>query len=1017
MDRLQQQYITHTAGHPDGGDAVNRPFRAPIQQMQLVQPQQQNSIQGTVTADVMEEDAAPQPTPQATPPLAPTQSVETDEDQAARKRARADGSQADDDQAEADRRQIVQYLGEQLSTLPGGLTNALSSKIINSHTKYLDAQRQLMRLTDKINMRECPRGWRVNDVNLGPSNATHAAKIKELQIDSVVAIMQQMQLAKNDDLERHKRDKTEHIDDAIAEMKASIERITTTNPERYDVLDREAVLDQARIHISIASIEAEVKADKRYDAKAKEIAEKQLAHELRQRQSEQETLEQQNTTITAADLNSLRQQFKDEILAGLPKRNRPDRSARKAETSKNNHKSQNQKSANSLRQKSQTGKTDTTKSKKSNRGQNKGQTYRSRPPQLVSHRKVVNLTSQIPPASLVSALGLGETFRLTPKPATDDTVTLALRGLSKAIKNSAYHVLYPSDRPYNPKLYHPTGNRMDPEEPPLDHCIEQYQHTITKAMRATHPHTISTPPNTSNAERRAIIQLQQEITEGTAQFIPLPSDKDRALCLVSPVQHQQLWEAQMGTPMFTQIDPDSIEWNPIRNRVRHAVNWALTHNLITHSEHRFLTKDSVGSIRTPRANLLVKTHKLMTPYRNPPAKTRLYIDTVNWATTPLAKYISVALTPAREQIPYRIRDTPDLMRQISSKTYSQNSWLITLDIVDFYPQTTVLEGEAIIKQHLTPEIADLCVRFSTLIHDTMYLETPIGWYRAPDRYGIGFAHSGEVCDLVWANVEATVLPAISALGIDLQFYGRMVDDCLLVVDCTLPLVHQMIHLFQTADPNKSVTYTISNKSADFLDVTLYKGPQFTLTGHLDTRQYTKPSTSGLHLPQTSFHPTATFGSILFGAARRALVASSRPSLMSGSLSTQALQYLSRGYNLNTLKATMLQGCWKRQRQRQRRKQAAEFKALKAQALEPKHTLTHGKVIALKLPYTPRSKHLQKYLNLPTLQQQIVHFCPALCRARLGRLVMCHLKTRNIGDLVRQRYKGPPALQPPEQSSS
>ena len=41
----------------------------------------------------------------------------------------------------------------------------------------------------------------------------------------------------------------------------------------------------------------------------------------------------------------------------------------------------------------------------------------------------------------------------------------------------------------------------------------------------------------------------------------------------------------------------------------------------------------------------------------PPAKSRMYVDAVNYITTPIAKFLSVALTPARDRIPGRVRDS------------------------------------------------------------------------------------------------------------------------------------------------------------------------------------------------------------------------------------------------------------------------------------------------------------------------------------------------------------------------
>ena len=183
--------------------------------------------------------------------------------------------------------------------------------------------------------------------------------------------------------------------------------------------------------------------------------------------------------------------------------------------------------------------------------------------------------------------------------------------------------------------------------------------------------------------------------------------------------------------------------------------------------------------------MLIKTHKLLKPCAPIPAKVRLYIDIINYLTTTLAKYISVQLTAPCEAILYRTNDTRQLIKHISSMSFTQSIILVTMDITDFYPNTTVPEGESAINRQLPPDIAAICIKFSNLIHKTLYVQTPVGWYLLPERYGIGLVHSGEVCDLVWSDTEQNTLQSLEREeSIAPLFYGRMKDDVLMFLDCT-----------------------------------------------------------------------------------------------------------------------------------------------------------------------------------------------------------------------------------------
>ena len=103
-----------------------------------------------------------------------------------------------------------------------------------------------------------------------------------------------------------------------------------------------------------------------------------------------------------------------------------------------------------------------------------------------------------------------------------------------------------------------------------------------------------------------------------------------------------------------------------------------------------------------------------------------------------------------------------------------------------------------------------------------------------------------------------------------SFWGRLVDDYFLVLEGPIADRLKIIDAMEKADPKRPLKVQISSQSIDFLDVTIYKGPKFLTTGILDTKPYTKPSYTGMHLPYSSHHPQSTFDSILSGYHNRSL---------------------------------------------------------------------------------------------------------------------------------------------------
>lgn len=110
---------------------------------------------------------------------------------------------------------------------------------------------------------------------------------------------------------------------------------------------------------------------------------------------------------------------------------------------------------------------------------------------------------------------------------------------------------------------------------------------------------------------------------------------DKSIIGNSRVQHEQMWKQQVVESSLTPVTDDPALWSSTQSRTRVWANQALDQQLITNSEHRFLTQHCLGDQRRPRGNLLVKAHKPMSTTMSPPAHTRLHIDTVNYITTPV----------------------------------------------------------------------------------------------------------------------------------------------------------------------------------------------------------------------------------------------------------------------------------------------------------------------------------------------------------------------------------------------
>ena len=164
--RRANNIIAFTTGLPDAGTALHRNFIPPKaaaaaaepmeQEIAAVMQSQQNSSAASLIAPTQEVQATPSANNTA---LHTSQQPhnEEQEEEASSKRPRSDGSpqQAEQDDGLTD---IVIALNEKLAGPDSSLQESLSKSVKAKQMKWLDVQRQISRLKEKINNGElqCP---------------------------------------------------------------------------------------------------------------------------------------------------------------------------------------------------------------------------------------------------------------------------------------------------------------------------------------------------------------------------------------------------------------------------------------------------------------------------------------------------------------------------------------------------------------------------------------------------------------------------------------------------------------------------------------------------------------------------------------------------------------------------------------------------------------------------------------------------------------------------------------------
>ena len=358
-------------------------------------------------------------------------------------------------------------LNEKLARPDSSSQESLSKSVNAKQMKWLDVQRQIARLKEKINTGELPHGFKVFEADLGTLNAEEAADIRKLQLASGKKILEELLTAKQHDAIRLHAERAALLTDAIAQFSASLERRFAINPDRYRQADTQWIIDTASETFAKISIVAEVDADEKYDKKAQIRAMKQLAFQEKQQAEQQAARDRANQPASMMDVERI-------VEEKMKTRSRPNREARQSDN--RTQKGQRTKTKNEIIKKVNENqkeneekevKEPNRKARKEARRQRRNCTDKRRDitpnspktpshstyrvpltdiTNTVQHRAVLNLSDTPPDPALERALGLGPSFRTTPRPVTDSDLVKSLRSFSKSVKNKAYHILNPQTR-------------------------------------------------------------------------------------------------------------------------------------------------------------------------------------------------------------------------------------------------------------------------------------------------------------------------------------------------------------------------------------------------------------------------------------------------------------------------------------------------------------------------------------------------------------------------------------------
>lgn len=298
----------------------------------------------------------------------------------------------------------------------------------------------------------------------------------------------------------------------------------------------------------------------------------------------------------------------------------------------------------------------------------------------------------------------------------------------------------------------------------------------------------------------------------------------------------------------------------------------LTNIVKTLNEKKFITSKQVNYL-LPKTNCkprqfyaLPKIHKdpltWPQPSKIPPG--RPIVSDVNSDSYHIAEFIDHYLAPLATQHPAYLKDTTDFVNKIKHLNIPQNSLLVTLDVTSMYTNIDNKAGLKTVKDILNynpqPDRPDEeILQLLQLSLENNDFEFNGKWYVQTSGTAMGKKFAPSYANIFMAAFESD---ALNKCKITPLVYLRFLDDIFLIWTGTKTEFDTFLAILNSHHPSITLTANVSETEINFLDTTVYKGPEFHKTGKLDIKVFFKPTDTHQLLHKSSFHPKHSFKGII-----------------------------------------------------------------------------------------------------------------------------------------------------------
>ena len=306
--------------------------------------------------------------------------------------------------------------------------------------------------------------------------------------------------------------------------------------------------------------------------------------------------------------------------------------------------------------------------------------------------------------------------------------------------------------------------------------------------------------------------------------------------------------------------------NTQRQNVLHLVDhYSVAKNAVSKTEANYVC--SRLHLATPgNFRIRPKIHKLPTLKARPVVNLRQH-----WAQ-PLAVFITEKLTPVMSCCKFVIFNADQVSSSIGGRVFKSRRKLWCVDVVNLYPcipHNRILEKlSPILLRCLQRPLAEFLLKAIELLLANQDAEYNGIIYKNKLGIATGLACGVQIANIFLSDCDQHVVARLwGSLGLsdsDLEYFGRFVDDALVIGDADIP-DSDILEAFNSWLPEIHWEITGSGDSLAYLDLRLSLA-----NGFVNFELFRKPLHIYQYIPYGSAHPSRTFQSLVTGESLRIL---------------------------------------------------------------------------------------------------------------------------------------------------